>query len=102
MRTSTDDDSTDGACAFAHHLHARAVEDQAVPEALFGDVALEDACKLVAPSKVEQEPGRVGRLLRDRFGQAVEMVWSHEEQCRGRNAVGTGGTQVLHSSEDGA
>lgn len=79
MRTSADYDSTDSACAFAHHLHASAVENQAVPEALLGDVALEDACELVAPGKVEQEPGGVGRLLRDRISQAVEMVWSHEE-----------------------
>ena len=56
VRTSADDDATDGACAFAHDLDACAVEDEAIPEALLRHVALEDASKLVAPGEVVQEP----------------------------------------------
>ena len=51
-RTSADDHGADGARAFAHHLDAGAVEDEAVPQALLGDVALEDAGELVAPGEV--------------------------------------------------
>ena len=82
VRTSADDNATDGACAFAHDLDACAVEDEAIPEALLRHVALEDARELVAPREVEHSPRRCARPFENGVAQARQVVRADEEQRR--------------------
>ncbi len=100
-RTSADHDRTNSACALAHHLDACAVKDEAIPEALLGDVALEDAGELVAPGEVVQQPGRLARLFQDGVGQAAEMMRVDEEDRRRGDVVRPRGAEVLQSRQRG-